>query len=63
MLSQMMAMSDFRDILMILKCDAIDMSLKMWLLLIIFSIISKVIEVLEFSMKYGRPISLRYNLD
>ena len=63
MSSQMIVMSNFGNTLMILEHNVINMSLKMWLLLITFLIISKVTGVFEFSMKYRRPIIFRYNLD
>ena len=60
---QTIAMSDFGETLHTCGLEAILMSLKMWEALIIFSMTLESIRVLVFSMRYGIPRILRYNLD
>jgi len=59
----MMAISDLGDTLIILDRKAIEILLKIWLLLRIFSTTSNVIGIFMFSMRYGKPIILRYDFD
>ena len=60
---QTIAMSNFRETLHTHGLEAILMSLKMWEALIIFSIMLESIRVLVFSIRYGIPRILRYDLD
>ena len=58
--SYMIAMSNLEDTLIILDQKAIEILLKIWLLLRKFSTTSNVIETFMFYMRYGKLIILKY---
>ena len=59
----MIAMSNLGDTLIILDQKAIEILLKIWLLLRKFSTTSNVIGIFMFYMRYGKLIILKYDFD